>query len=65
MRTVRISSPDFTEADGVVARWFEQQHCSAAIVRPDHYVWGVADSAAALEDQLRTLAGQIQQGDNP
>jgi len=61
--TVRIGAPELREADGVAARWFEQHGCSAAIVRPDHYVWGVADGAAALQSQLRTLERQLQAGD--
>ncbi len=31
-----------TEQDGVVTAWFERHHCIAALVRPDHYVYGVA-----------------------
>ena len=61
--TVRIGAPDLREADGVAARWFEQHGCSAAIVRPDHYVWGVADSAAALQKQLLALERQLLPGD--
>ena len=61
--TVRIGSPDFREADGVAARWFEQHACTTAIVRPDHYVWGVADAAASLVSQLAALRQQIQPGD--
>lgn len=45
-----------TEREGVLARWFVTHSCKAAIVRPDHYVWGVAADAAELERQLSTLA---------
>ena len=62
--TVRIGSPEFREADGVAGRWFTQHKCSAAIVRPDHYVWGVADGAAALQEQLQALDRQLRPGDN-
>ncbi|MFM9927257.1 bifunctional 3-(3-hydroxy-phenyl)propionate/3-hydroxycinnamic acid hydroxylase [Variovorax sp. H27-G14] len=34
------------ESDGIVARWFAQHACSAALVRPDHIVYGVAQDAA-------------------
>jgi 3-(3-hydroxy-phenyl)propionate hydroxylase len=34
------------EADGVVARWMERHACGAALVRPDHYVFGTAAHAA-------------------
>ena len=41
-----------TECDGVLARWFAQHQCAAAIVRPDHYVYGVSASAAELDQHL-------------
>jgi 3-(3-hydroxy-phenyl)propionate hydroxylase len=50
------------ELDGVVARWFETYACRAVVVRPDHYVYGVADSAASLAELTgrltRLLHGQ-------
>jgi 3-(3-hydroxy-phenyl)propionate hydroxylase len=49
------------ECDGVMANWFERYRCTAAIVRPDHYVYGVAASAASLDDHLERI-GKIIQG---
>ena len=50
------------EADGILARWFGQHGCSAALVRPDHIVYGVAQGAAQTTDLLQRtcehLAGQ-------
>ena len=43
------------ECDGVLAAWFGRHACSAAIIRPDHYVWGVASSAPDLQSQLQSL----------
>ncbi|MDO9359110.1 MAG: bifunctional 3-(3-hydroxy-phenyl)propionate/3-hydroxycinnamic acid hydroxylase [Polaromonas sp.] len=47
---VNLADPAATEADGVVAGWMTRHQCQAALVRPDHYVFGVvaiaADSAA-------------------
>ncbi len=60
---VHIGAPDCTEADGVVARWFTHHDCIAAIVRPDHYVWGVAADAFSLASQLAALQHQLQPGD--
>jgi 3-(3-hydroxy-phenyl)propionate hydroxylase len=37
-----------TECDGVLAAWFTRYACCAAIVRPDHYVYGVAATGEAL-----------------
>jgi len=39
--------------------WFERHRCMAAIVRPDHYVYGLADSDAALDRQLAAMAQQL------
>ena len=40
------------EAEGVVARWMERHGCRAALVRPDHYVFGTAVSASELAQLL-------------
>jgi 3-(3-hydroxy-phenyl)propionate hydroxylase len=63
VRFIHLGTPEFTEADGVAARWLAHHACTAAIVRPDHYVWGVAQDAAGLARQLQLLAAQINQGD--
>ncbi len=60
LTAVPIGVSGFIECDGVVARWFEANHCRCAIVRPDHYVWGVAASAADLERQLGYWTSQMQ-----
>ena len=46
-----------SECDGVAAAWFARHACRAALVRPDHYVYGTADSTttlAALLDELES-----------
>lgn len=40
------------EAEDVVARWMERHACSAALVRPDHYVFGTANDGAGLQGLL-------------
>jgi 3-(3-hydroxy-phenyl)propionate hydroxylase len=45
------------ERDGVLAGWFDRHGCVAAIVRPDHYVYGVLiqpEQAAAALAQLNS-----------
>jgi 3-(3-hydroxy-phenyl)propionate hydroxylase len=48
------------EEDGVVAAWFDRHGCRAAIVRPDHYVFGVANDMSALGRMLSGLATRLQ-----
>lgn len=36
--------------------WFRRQGCIAAVVRPDHYVYGVARDQAELDAQLAAVA---------
>ena len=54
LRTVRLET-----SQGLVAEWFKQNTCAAAIVRPDHYVYGVAREAAALDRILKEMAKQL------
>lgn len=56
LAVVQLGTPDCTEAEGVLQRWFERQGCNAALVRPDHYVYGVASSAQELSSLLSALA---------
>ncbi len=52
LAVVRIGAGGLREADGVVRGWFERHACRAALVRPDHYVFGVAADAAQLDALL-------------
>jgi 3-(3-hydroxy-phenyl)propionate hydroxylase len=69
MRLIRIQSADapgqsgaeiVAEEDGVLAAWFDRHGCRAAIVRPDHYVFGVANDTNALGKMLAELAIRLQ-----
>jgi 3-(3-hydroxy-phenyl)propionate hydroxylase len=40
------------ETEGVLAGWFDRHDVVAAIVRPDHYVFGTARNASELSDLL-------------
>jgi 3-(3-hydroxy-phenyl)propionate hydroxylase len=69
MRLIRVRSTDaagqaghdvVAEEDGVLAAWFDRHGCRAAIVRPDHYVFGVANDKSALGKMLTELATRLQ-----
>ncbi|MBA2402405.1 MAG: bifunctional 3-(3-hydroxy-phenyl)propionate/3-hydroxycinnamic acid hydroxylase [Bradyrhizobium sp.] len=69
MRLIRVGSADAAaqaghdtviEEDGVLAAWFDRHGCRAAIVRPDHYVFGVANDERALGKMLSELARRLQ-----
>jgi 3-(3-hydroxy-phenyl)propionate hydroxylase len=53
---VRIGEGGRRETDGVVHAWMKKNRCSAALVRPDHYVFGVASSEPELDALLHDWA---------
>lgn len=55
LKLVQLGTPEFTEAENVLRDWFDRHACSAAWVRPDHYVFGVATDASQLQTQLGQL----------
>jgi 3-(3-hydroxy-phenyl)propionate hydroxylase len=55
-RLVQLGTPELTEADGLLAQWFAAHNTAAAIVRPDHYVYGVCQTADELSAQLGALS---------
>jgi 3-(3-hydroxy-phenyl)propionate hydroxylase len=71
MRIIRIGAADgkafenapqdaVAEESGVVARWFGRHQCAAAIVRPDHYVFGVSTDATSLAAMMSELSSRLQ-----
>jgi 3-(3-hydroxy-phenyl)propionate hydroxylase len=54
-RVVQLGTPTLAEADGLLASWFVENNAVAAIVRPDHYVYGVCHNAGELSEQLSAL----------
>jgi len=63
LNVIRIAQDDATDAvredDSVVTNWFSRHDCAAAIVRPDHYVYGVASNAASLAAMLSELKARL------
>ncbi len=51
LMAIRLGN-DITENDGVTALWMKKHHCHAALVRPDHYVFGTAATSAELDELL-------------
>lgn len=49
----------FTEADGLLAQWFERHRCRAALVRPDHVVYGVAANDADVHALLQRACARL------
>jgi 3-(3-hydroxy-phenyl)propionate hydroxylase len=56
---VVIGGPGLPERDGVVANWFDRQHCVAALVRPDHYVYTVLRSLDESRPVLQALSDKL------
>jgi 3-(3-hydroxy-phenyl)propionate hydroxylase len=53
------------ELDGVVGRWFDAFCCRAAVVRPDHYVYGIAEDSASLTALTHALIQQLHDFSHP
>jgi 3-(3-hydroxy-phenyl)propionate hydroxylase len=56
LRIAQLGVDGFDEVEGVLGGWFERQSCQAALVRPDHYVYGTAASWSELSSLLQELA---------
>jgi 3-(3-hydroxy-phenyl)propionate hydroxylase len=63
LRVMRIGDPPHLDVDGVINEWMARHGHTAAIVRPDHYVYGVASTPEQLSRQLQALQTHIQRGD--
>jgi 3-(3-hydroxy-phenyl)propionate hydroxylase len=63
MKLVRIGAGEgcLEEADGLLEQWFEKNACAAALVRPDHYVYGVAATPDELDRQLEGLRSALRE----
>jgi 3-(3-hydroxy-phenyl)propionate hydroxylase len=67
MRVIRIGKAQgaategvAAEENGIVARWFGRHECAAAIVRPDHYVYGVGTDAPSLSAMMSEISSRLQ-----
>ena len=48
VRPIEIGPTGHEEAEGVVAAWMARHACTAALLRPDHYVFGTAADPAGV-----------------
>jgi 3-(3-hydroxy-phenyl)propionate hydroxylase len=60
INVVVIGGKGLREQDGILARWFEQEDCVAVVVRPDHYVYGVAQSVPSMKPILEKLRAALE-----
>lgn len=56
---VRLGEGLLRESDGVVAAWLKRHECHAALVRPDHYVFGVASEPAEVRALLAEMSAAL------
>ena len=64
LRTCRLAGATvelgcWSEADGVLAGWFSEFACNAALIRPDHYVYGVAQDAGEIAALVASAADGV------
>ena len=55
-----VQGGEYEESEGVARAWFERNECTSALVRPDHYVYGVARNATELEAQKAEMERALQ-----
>ena len=56
---VALGSAESRELDDVVAAWMARHGCTAALVRPDHCVYGTANDDAGLTALLAEQASAL------
>ncbi len=54
LKIVAIGRP-WVETEGVVSRWFVRHACVAALLRPDNYVYGIAEHGSEIAPLLAEL----------
>ena len=55
-QVAQVGGKGWPEEDGIVAAWFARHGAIAALVRPDHYVYGVASTLEEIEALAASFA---------
>lgn len=55
LKSLKLATPELAELEGVLRHWFDRHGAQAAIVRPDHYIFGVCKTPQDLSLQLDEL----------
>mgnify|MGYP000255144355 CR=1 FL=1 len=63
LRQIVLGEGGFVEQDGVVAQWFARFGAVAALVRPDHYVYGGFADPDAADEPSEVLFAELQEVD--
>jgi 3-(3-hydroxy-phenyl)propionate hydroxylase len=58
LRTLQLGA-SWAEADGVAAAWLRKNESAAALVRPDHYVYGVTSTPEAIASLIDEAASAL------
>ncbi|HET9206077.1 MAG TPA: bifunctional 3-(3-hydroxy-phenyl)propionate/3-hydroxycinnamic acid hydroxylase [Burkholderiaceae bacterium] len=65
VKQLHIGERGAPETQGVVAAWMRRHQCHAALLRPDHYVFGVAATPAELDDLLDECGAWLRGSPHP
>jgi 3-(3-hydroxy-phenyl)propionate hydroxylase len=58
LRTLQLGADD-SEADGIAEAWLRRHECVAALLRPDHYVYGVASTPDGIPSLIDEAAHSL------
>ena len=54
-----VSSDAFVDLEGYYTKWFEENDCEAVLVRPDFYIFGVANRVEEVPKLVADLQTQL------
>jgi 3-(3-hydroxy-phenyl)propionate hydroxylase len=57
---VALRAAGTRETEGVVAAWMRRHACHAALIRPDHYVYGAAATSQELQSMLAQWSATLE-----